>query len=272
MGDQETDQGQDIHAEFFNPLFAQHYEAIADTFIDTKGAAASLKKLLSPDSSIFEIGMGTGYFAQELADDGYHMVGSQFDDLMYKRLEAEHPDLDVVSHERIETYQFDRSYDAIVSHSSIFLFTRPDTTTAQQIGTDLIFQSFNTDGEISYEALDKVMGALNPGGGLYINIQPNAQRSAPFVPNMTFEMYSCDYDFDQHLVEKAFGFVVDGEDKPFPDTDRSYVQKWDEFLASIDERGYTAEVSDDGYWVIVKNKQQKPVDESQSLRREASTV
>lgn len=71
---------------------------------------------------------------------------------------------------------------------------------------------------------------------------------------MSFEMYSCDYDFDQHRVVKRFGYNIDGEDKPLPEPDISYVQKWEEFQTSMSERGYIAEVSEDGYWVIVRNK------------------
>lgn len=43
----ESDKGQiEIHPEFKDEFFAEHYAAIADTFIDTSVAAASLKKLI----------------------------------------------------------------------------------------------------------------------------------------------------------------------------------------------------------------------------------
>ena len=67
-------------------------------------------------------------------------------------------------------------------------------------------------------------------------------------------MVSCVYDFDQNRVEKVFGITEKGESKIFP-PDISYVQSWDDFARTMDTRGYGVQISNDGYWVIIGNKE-----------------
>lgn len=258
MANQEVSHGGDVHGEFDVRVFVDCYEAIADTFIDTRGAATSLMRLISKDDSIFELGLGTGYFAQFLHKDGYNISGIQPADGMLARLKEEYPDIPVVAEAYVQDYDFDNKYDAIVSHSSVFLFTRPDPQLANSIGTDLIFQSFIQDKDLTFESVDKVMRALNPGGRLFINIQPNAHQYAQVNDNLSFEMLSCDYDFDQSHVSKVFGITSNGIRKVL-DPDVSFVLKRDDFDASIQHRGYRYDVSEDGYWVSLKNQAQSIV-------------
>lgn len=238
------------HSEFDVKIFVDSYEDIADTFIDTAGAADSLKKQVPPTSKIFELGLGTGYFAQFLQKDGYDVSGIQPPDGMLERLKRDHPTLKVMGEAYIQDYDFTQQYDVIVSHSSVFLITKPDDELAQKINTNLIFQSFILDEAVIFDNIDKIMNALRPNGKLVINIQPNAHRSAQVYDDLFFEMSECEYDFDSARVRKVFGMTVNGVTTIFP-ADNSYVLKWETFEAKLKDKGYQVRIFDDGYWAEV---------------------
>jgi hypothetical protein len=249
----EQNRPNDVHGEFDVPIFVDEYEAIADTFIDTKGAAESLKKLIPPGTALFEIGMGTGYFGQFLSKDGYRVSGIQPNDGMLRRLKSEHPEIVIKGESYIQNHEFDEKYDAIVSHSSIFLFTQPDDPLAQELGTNLIFQSFEKDLATTTVILDKIMAALTPKGKFFINIQPNAHPHSVVNSDLSFGMIACDYNFDSHLVSKVFTITYKGKSLVL-DPDISLVLMWNEFGKILENKGYQAEISPDEYWVIISGK------------------
>jgi hypothetical protein len=206
--------------------------------------------MLPRGSQIFELGMGTGYFGQFLSRDGYRVSGIQPADGMLARLRRDRPELNVVAEQYIQDYQFTEQHPAIVSHSSVFLFTSPDAYMQGQAGQGPVFQSFIRDEGETFRSMDKVMDALTPDGGLYINIQPNAKPFAQIDPTLSFEMTSCQYDFGANRVDKTFAITSNGQRKVL-DPDISYVLRWGDFDPMMRQRGHQARVSDDGFWVVV---------------------
>ncbi len=238
------------HGEFEVKAFAVDYEVIADTFIDTKGAAASLVKMLPKNSTVFELGLGTGYFAQFLYNEGLNVSGIEPSKTMASELKQRHPYITIAAELALENYDFDTKHEAIVSHSSIFLFTAPHEDPALFTDQDLIFQSFLVDEDKNIENLQKVLSALTDKGKLFINIQTNAKPSTVINEHLTFKMLECDYNFSSKRVSKLFALVADGETK-LMGPDVSYVLRWHDFSGLINGFGYKTEVSEDKKWVII---------------------
>jgi hypothetical protein len=97
-----------IFTEFHLSAFAKHYEKLSDTFIETRNASDSLKRLITPGDTIFEIGIGTGYFASHFCNDGYALCGIQPKDQMLVYLKNNHPDINVLAEKKLEDYRFER--------------------------------------------------------------------------------------------------------------------------------------------------------------------
>lgn len=238
------------HSEFDDVFFAKEYRAIADTFIDTKGAAESFMNLVPTTNTIFELGLGTGYFASHLYFAGYDITGIEPPGKMLPVLKADYPNLPIKAELPLEEFQFDEKYDVIVSHSSIFLITTPSDPKAQLNDDNLIFQSFIKDGKTNAQNLKKVLDALSDNGKLMINVQTNAKPDAPFGPGKSFQMLDCVYDFPNNKVSKTFAITVDGFQKVL-DPDISYVLVWDKFKKQLADFGYSAIVTNDRKWVVI---------------------
>jgi SAM-dependent methyltransferase len=120
--------------EFEITGFAKYYDELSDTFIDIRKVAASLKQLIPVAAEIFEIGLGTGYFAGQFLKDGYTVCGIQPKDKLLDRLKRECSSAVIKKEDRLECYDFDKKYNVIVSHSSVFLFTRLEGLACTRVG------------------------------------------------------------------------------------------------------------------------------------------
>lgn len=241
-------------SEFHIPSFADFYEPLTDSFIDIERVAESLKKHIRKSEVLFEIGLGTGYFASKLTRDGYVVKGIQPKDEMLTVLKRNHADIEVLGECLLQDYVFREQYAAIVSHSSVFLFTRHQSKFGAhgEVLTSFIFQSFIKCRDEMVRSLHKTLRALTNNGQLFINIQTNP---LPLVTvrngddELTFEMTRCEYFLDLGLVEKTFHLTHKGESHHVNDT--RYCETYAEFQAQVSRLGFRASVSDDRCWVIV---------------------
>jgi SAM-dependent methyltransferase len=240
--------------EFQITPFAEFYEAITDSFIDVGGAAASLKRYLPRGAELFEIGLGTGYFASMFTADGYIVKGIQPQDELLPILKRKHEDIGIVAECKLEDYKFLELHETIVSHSSVFLFTRHEIAFGRhgEVLTTYIFQSFITEREEVVRCLEKTLRALTPGGRLFINIQTNPP---PFATincadhQLIFQMTRCAYFLELGLVEKTFRFTYQGHS--YHVNDHRFCETYAEFAEQVSRLGFKAAVSEDRYWIIV---------------------
>jgi SAM-dependent methyltransferase len=243
-------------AEFHISPFAEFYEQISDSFIDTRRAAESLKRHLRASSGLFEIGLGTGYFASLFTADGYTVSGIQPRDEMLPILKRKHPDVKVVAECKLEDYQFTERHETIVSHSSVFLFTTHEVAFGHhgETLTTYIFQSFVSGREKARGCLRKSLRALAPGGRLFINIQNNPM---PFVAvgdrgeRLTFEMLRCDYFLEVGRVEKTFRLTHRGH--TYLVEDSRYCETYSDITNYVSGLGFTASISEDRQWVVLEH-------------------
>jgi len=240
--------------EFNVAAFAEHYEAVSDSFIDIRGAATSLKRLLPSKGTIFEIGLGTGHFASQFCDEGYHVCGIQPPDEMLARLKSKRLPVNVLAECRLEDYQFVERYETIVSHSSVFLFTRHEHTFGRsgESCVALVFQSFILDRLTLMHNLTKALLALTDAGRIYINVQTNPRESCTVgsaSDAFRFEMLSCVYDFDRESVRKEFRTTYRESSTTINDT--RYCCTYDSLALRLRGVGAFMRISDDGRWVIV---------------------
>ena len=249
---------QNVKDEFDIDAFAQYYEALSDTFIDIRKAAASLKKLIPKASQIFEIGLGTGYFAEQFLKDGYTVCGIQPPDQMLTRLRKERPNVFIKAEARLEDYAFDDQYDVIVSHSSVFLFTRLEALSGPhgEIDESLVFQSFIGNKLLMVSNLVKVLLALSPGGKFFINVQTNPLPLAEVGPpedRFKFEMTRCVYNLVTERVEKMFRATYQAKSYIMPEI--HYCSRYSDFKRYVELIGGTVELAEDGQWVILERVQ-----------------
>jgi hypothetical protein len=240
--------------EFALDLFARFYEPISDSFIDTRGAADSLKAWLPARADLFEIGLGTGHFASFLTSSGYTVRGIQPRDALLPQLRQNHPTIEVVAETTLEDYAFDKQHEYIVSHSSVFLFTKITAFLAQseEAMTSYIFQSFIKSRQDVITCLRKTLTALTPSGRLFINIQRNPLPIANIETpqgQLTFKMANCEYFLDLNLVEKTFHLTYQNDTHVLDDV--RYCQTFAEFISQVNEFGSNAIVSNDRRWVVV---------------------
>lgn len=245
---------QTVRNEFELDAFATYYEELSDTFIDIKKAAASLKGFIPKGAQIFEIGLGTGYFAEQFLQEGYSVCGIQPQDKMLVRLKKERPDVVIKSETKLESYTFDDHYNIIVSHSSVFLFTRIERIVGPngEIGVSFVFQSFIDKLSTAF-SLAKVLLALSPGGQFFINIQTNPLPLAEVGPTedrFRFEMIRCVYSLDQEKVEKTFRTTYRGEAKTMEET--HYCLRYSDFEQLLKVIGGKASITKDGQWIILE--------------------
>lgn len=243
-----------VSDEFQIGPFAKFYEQISDSFLDTKGAAESLKLHLKLGAEVFELGLGTGYFASMLTADGYVVRGIQPDDEMLPLLKHRHADVQVVAERKLEDYEFTRRHETIVSHSSVFLFTSIALACGRhgETLTSYIFQSFIEERAKVLECLGKALGALTPDGRLFVNIQTNPLPLAEVESageKLTFEMLGCEYFLDLGRVEKVFRLTYDGRVHEVRD-DR-FCATYSDFASHVSRLGFKASISTDRRWVIV---------------------
>lgn len=242
--------------EFQVGLFAEYYDQISDTFIDIKKAANSLKSLISNKRELFEIGLGTGYFASMFIDDGYKIAGIQPKDEMLTILKRKFPVIEILGECKLEDYHFTRKHQIIVSHSSVFLFTKHQTNFGLNNETRInyVFQSFITDPDIIFDCFKKILESLTSDGQLFINIQTNP---LPLVKVKTdrgwliFEMTYCNYFFELGYVEKHFRLSHDQQ--IFEIEDKRFCMPYSEFKTEISKLGFFITVSENKDWIILSN-------------------
>ena len=244
----------DVPNEFQVALFAQHYEELSDTFIDMRAVCDSLKRHLPTGSSLFELGLGTGYFASQFTAAGYSVQGIQPADEMLPKLMHAHPEIHVVAEAKLEEYEFTERHDVIVSHGSVFLFTRHETPFGRsgEVLSTLVFQSLIAGEQAVYANLFKTLRALNPSGRLFINIQRNPLPRAQVGPpgdRLTFEMNQCVYFMDLGFVEKRFS--VHHRDGCYAIIDRRFCAFYADFMRRVEEKGWTCRILEDGLWVVI---------------------
>jgi SAM-dependent methyltransferase len=242
-----------LSTEFELSPFAEYYEQLSDSFIDIQRAARSLASMLRRGMTVFEIGLGTGYFAQHLSSFGIDVCGIQPPDQMLDRLKLLRPNIKVLGEMKLENYNFDRQYDAIVSHSSIFLFTKHHTQFGGcgEVCSELVFQSFLKTRMEVYSNLLKVLTSLSPAGRLFINVQGNPLPRTEVGPpsdRLIFEMVTCVYDFRLELVEKNFKATY--QDKSYVIHDRRYCCTFADLNARLGSLGARCSLSADGDWAI----------------------
>jgi hypothetical protein len=246
--------------EFQLGPFAEFYDLLSDSFIDIDRVTDSLKLYLLPGSKLFEIGLGTGYFASKFTADGYTVKGIQPQDEMLIVLKRKYPEIEIVAESKLEHYIFEQKHDTIISHSSVFLFTRHQSAFGQngEMLISYIFQSFIKTRSEALRCLDKTLLALAPGGRMFINIQSNP---LPIVmvnngdDQMKFEMSRCDYFLELGYVEKTFRLTYAGQ--TYQIDDMRSCETYSKFADHVSRLGFDVSVSADEYWVIVKKKKSK---------------
>lgn len=233
-----------MQPDFGRPEFAQYYDGISDTFIPIDQVAASFIEQTDPQELVFEIGIGTGYFASYLIENDRRVCGIEPSHDMRDQLAERLPRVKVEA-ARLEEYTFDQLYKTIVSHSSVFLVTRLGET------DELVFQSFIQNRKLALEALEKVLAALAPGGRFFINIQSNPKERATTRDGAVFEMIECNYDLQRESVRKVFRMSVPGMGAQFSrrlGPDFSLVLPLGALANEIGSKRYRVEVVDQ-YWV-----------------------
>jgi hypothetical protein len=241
------------HNEFQIGPFADFYEPLTDSFIDIERVATSLKAYLPRGAELFEIGLGTGYFASKFIADGYIVKGIQPHDELLPILKRKHRDIRIMAECKLEDYEFSEQYHAIVSHSSAFLFTRHEMIFGRhgETLTTYIFQSFITSEEV-LRCLEKTLQALSPDGRLFINIQSNP---LPFATidcgddQLLFEMTRCAYFLDLRFVEKTFRLTYQGN--TYHVNDNRFCETYAQFAEQVLRLGFESVISEDRYWIIV---------------------
>jgi len=240
--------------EFHIHPFALHYEVISDTFLDTRGAAASLMSQLAPGERVFEIGLGTGYFASLLVAKGAEVEGIQPADELLPILKDRHPNVRIVGEAKLEDYVFDRLHSTIVSHSSVFLFTTHEVAFGRngEARISLVLQSFVLKELVMHDCLRKVVSALAPDGRLFINIQTNPLQRAVVGEGddqLVFEMTKCVYHMDFKRVEKWFRLSY--RQRSYLVQDNRFCEPYYHFLDRLASLNCRASVTQDGMWVII---------------------
>lgn len=242
------------HNEFHISPFAAFYEQLSDTFIDIKRAANSLKRHIPAGAEIFEVGLGTGYFASMFTADGYKVKGIQPRDEMLPILKRKHAEIEVVAECKLEDYRFTEQHETIISHSSAFLFTRHEVSFGHnsEVLVTYVFQSFITDREEVIICLQKTLNALTPRGRLFINIQTNPLSSAMVGSRddqLIFEMTRCHYFMDLGRVEKTFLLTYRGS--TYRVDDIRFCTTYADFANQVSIHGFKAAISEDRNWVII---------------------
>jgi hypothetical protein len=248
--------------EFHVSPFAEFYESISDSFIDIRAVADSLRALIPKGSTIFEIGLGTGYFASQFAADGYVIEGIQPPDEMLPILKRKHPTISIVGECILEEYEFTKSYDWIVSHSSVFLFTKHDIPFGRrgEVFTSFVFQSFVIGEALLTRCIEKTLLALTRNGVLFINIQTNPLASAVLDVSggeLIFDMTRCDYFMDIGIVEKTFRLSFKGHSYHVNDHRQCHSFLW--FAREVAQAGFRAELTADRRWVMISRSECAPL-------------
>lgn len=242
------------NSEFYIAPFVKYYEEITDSFIDVKSVAESLKRYIPTNAQIFEVGLGTGYFASMFAHDGYRVKGIQPPDEMLSVLKQKSSNIEIVAECKLENYTFSEQYETIVSHSSVFLFTRHETPFGlnKEVLHSYMFQSFIREKTELLRNLHKTLMALLPNGSLYINIQSNPLSFVQFDRDgeqITFEMNCCDYFLELNRVEKTFTLTYSGES--YEVHDHRFCETYTAFADQVFQYGFKTSISEDQNWVIV---------------------
>jgi hypothetical protein len=251
MSDEPTNNVTDDYFQF--EPFARYYNELSDAFIDMEAATSSLKSQITKDNTLFEIGLGTGYFAGSFHNDGYNICGIQPNDQMLLKLKQDYPGIRVKGEAYLQDYVFDDQYDVIISHSSVFLFTKLTSQfpTGERLHF-LLFQSFINAKQRTIENLLKVMNALTSNGKFFINIQTNPKHNVEIGEHFSFGLDQCDYYADLNRVDKVFRTTRNGT------TDLSkqpcLVIPYHELKRIIDVVGCQIRVSEDFRWVILGNQ------------------
>lgn len=240
--------------EFHIRHFAQHYEAISDTFIDIRRVTASLESHLARGAHVFEIGLGTGYFASLLTAAGHTVEGIQPADEMLPLLKRQHPDIVIAGECKLEDYQFTQKFDTIVSHSSFFLVTRHETSFGPQgeVCVRYVLQSFAPTEDSVITCVHKILNALTSNGRLFINIQSNPLMFAAVEvggERLTFEMTRCVYFMDLRRVEKTFRLTF--RQHTHHVNDHRYCEPYLAFVERLATCGFRATITEDCRWVMV---------------------
>jgi hypothetical protein len=239
--------------EFEITPFARYYEELSDSFINMNEVVNSFAALVPSGASVFELGLGTGYFASKVFNLGYKLSGIQPEDEMLLRLKSEHPEIRIVGQSKLEDYEFTDRHDFIVSHSSVFLFTEHFTLFGKgETRRRLVFQSFIKDEAQVYSNVEKVLEALNPCGCILVNIQTNPPvetRVGPADDQVVFEMTECVYDFEMCKVQKRF--VIKNKGNRFEVLDERFCTHFNKFREHLTRVGGTLRISPDRRWIIL---------------------
>jgi SAM-dependent methyltransferase len=242
--------------EFEIEAFAKYYDELSDSFIDIRKASDSLKSQIDEESQIFEIGLGTGYFAKHFHYYGYSICGIQPKDEMLPRLKEAHPTLGIKAEKKLEDYDFGSDeYDVIVSHSSVFLFTKLESVSLASGETEgvFVFQSFLKEKSQVINNIEKVLKALRPNGKFFINVQTNPPRRVEVGPDddrFVFEMVKCVYHFDLEKVEKVFRTTHRGYPNIMEEVHCAL--RYGDFKPLVEKMGGKVTISDDLEWVILE--------------------
>lgn len=244
-----------VKDEFRIEAFAKYYEELSDTFIDISGAANSLMANVRQGETVFEIGLGTGYFAEQLYKAGYDVRGIQPRDRMLPKLKEKRPNIKLLAEKSLEEYIFDATYDVIISHSSVFLFTMLEMPVGSRdkSASSLVFQSFISDRDQALGNVKKVLAALSERGRFFVNIQTNPLPKAEVGPaddRFIFEMIHCSYHLDSEKVEKTFRTTYRSETDEMKE--EHYCLSYPDFKKCVETMGGRVKVTDDRRWVILE--------------------
>jgi SAM-dependent methyltransferase len=247
--------GSPVQDEFEIDAFARYYESLSDSFIDIGGAARSLIARLREGERVFEIGLGTGYFAEQLRKAGWPVSGIQPADKMLALLKRKRPDIPVVEEQRIEEYLFSAPQDVIVSHSSVFGFTRFEAAAGShgESGSSLVFQSFIREKLRVFANLAKVLDALSPTGRFFVNVQTNPlpiTEVGPPEDPFVYEMTRCSYHLDLERVEKTFRTTYRSQTEILDAI--YYCQRYSDFKRCIEGIGGRVTLTDDERWGVLE--------------------
>lgn len=225
----------------YSDCFSGEYDELAQKFLDYPRIIRSFKELISKSESLFEIGVGTGLFSIPLHRQGFSIEGIDASPEMIKILRRKCPDFPAEIAD-ISNYEFDKKYDTIFMHSSVFLFAKN--------GNHLTFESYIIDRDTIIKTLKKISQALTDSGKVIINIQPNPRKIR--LDNGIVYTMAAEYELGKTHAIKEHCFTKN--DKTLQKSViEKYAASYDDSVFIMKEAGINdIRFSEDKLWFILK--------------------
>ncbi len=150
-------------------FFARFYDTIYNHIRDNTDHSYFLKKILSANGSVLEVGTGTGRFFMDALNEGADIYGIDFSPAMVEILKSKLPvnKHDRVSVQDVRKMKLDKKFDLIVAPFRVFMHL------------------ITVDDQL--KALNKIYEYLNKGGSFVFDL---------FVPDIKMLLIGLDQEID----------------------------------------------------------------------------